>query len=487
MRLRLAALVAVGFVAFAAAALAGVPVTVSGPSPYASCSTSPLLPDEFNYVNAEVEPWISVNPTNSVNFVGVWQQDRFSFGGAHGLVAGFTSTGGTSWGETTLPFSSCAPGGLNFERASDPWVSFGPDGRAYAVSISFNEVANVDNSVAASTSTDGGKTWSPPRLVDLITGADANRFFDDKESVTADPTRPGVAYVVWDRFTGGHNDNPNQILHSKGFTSPAMFSKTVDGGAHWSAPQVIYDPGWRNNTIGNQIVVDPRNDALYDFFAVGYKAGPLKGGGSAAFYEAVIKSTDGGSTWSAPTLLATDQDIGVTVPGTNIPLRTGSGLPDAAIDAATGRLYVVWEDSRFNGGKYDEIALSTSSDGGATWTAPIRANRPTGLPAFTPSVEVNSAGTVGVTYYDMRTLTSPPPPLPTDYWLTTSTDHGASFTTETHLDGPFDELTAPNAGGFFLGDYEGLATVGTSFVSFFAHTNSGNTANRTDIVSEKTP
>src|SRR5205823_2170942 len=133
------------------------------------------------------------------------------------------------------------------------------------------------------------------------------------------------------------------------------------------------------------------------------------------------------------------------------------------------------------------VALSTSSDGGTTWSSPTRANRPTGLPAFTPSVEVNSVGTVGVTYYDMRTLASPPPPLPTDYWLTTSTDDGATFTTETHLAGSFDDLIAPVAGGFFLGDYEGLAAAGTSFVTFFAQGNTGNTSNRTDIVAETVP
>ena len=42
-------------------------------------------------------------------------------------------------------------------------------------------------------------------------------------------------------------------------------------------------------------------------------------------------------------------------------------------------------------------------------------------------------------------------------------------------------LTAPNAGGFFTGDYEGLDTSGTTFKAFFVPTNSGNTSNRTDV------
>jgi hypothetical protein len=38
-------------------------------------------------------------------------------------------------------------------------------------------------------------------------------------------------------------------------------------------------------------------------------------------------------------------------------------------------------------------------------------------------------------------------------------------------------------GGYFVGDHEGLATVGDDFLAFFALTNSGDTANRTDIFS----
>jgi hypothetical protein len=41
--------------------------------------------------------------------------------------------------------------------------------------------------------------------------------------------------------------------------------------------------------------------------------------------------------------------------------------------------------------------------------------------------------------------------------------------------------TAPNSWGFFVGDYQGLDVMGTTFVPFFVPTNSGNTANRTDV------
>jgi hypothetical protein len=53
--------------------------------------------------------------------------------------------------------------------------------------------------------------------------------------------------------------------------------------------------------------------------------------------------------------------------------------------------------------------------------------------------------------------------------------------TETHVAGPFDLATAPDAGGLFIGDYQALATIGGTFVPFYAQTNSGDLANRTDI------
>src|SRR6266576_2375721 len=174
-------------------------VLVSGPSPYAGCSQAGQPGN--NYLNAEVEPWVSVNPTNPKNIIGVWQQDRWNNGGAQGLVAGFSTNGGASWGETTLPFSTCAPHaildpftGSPYNRASDPWVSIGPDGTAYTVgllatnSLGGTASGNNDTGVATVTSSDGGKTWGNPNLIKSDQGTspffEFTHFFNDKESIT---------------------------------------------------------------------------------------------------------------------------------------------------------------------------------------------------------------------------------------------------------------------------------------------------------------
>jgi hypothetical protein len=88
---------------------------------------------------------------------------------------------------------------------------------------------------------------------------------------------------------------------------------------------------------------------------------------------------------------------------------------------------------------------------------------------------------VAVTYYDFRNNTSDPNTLWTDYFIVHSHNHGLTWGNEARITSTsFDMKTAPFAGGFFVGDYEGLDNIGNLFVPFFIQTNSGNTANRTD-------
>jgi hypothetical protein len=70
----------------------------NGNSPFASCDISGfLIPGEINYVNSELEPFVAVNPTNPSNIIGVYQQDRYTFGGARGLAAAISHDGGATW------------------------------------------------------------------------------------------------------------------------------------------------------------------------------------------------------------------------------------------------------------------------------------------------------------------------------------------------------------------------------------------------------
>jgi hypothetical protein len=137
-----------------------------------------------------------------------------------------------------------------------------------------------------------------------------------------------------------------------------------------------------------------------------------------------MRSTDGGAHWTPPIEISNNPVVNDVDPNNGVPMRTGAdiggGLPDIAADPGSGKLYVVWEDSRFSG-THNDIAMSTSTDEGKTWSPPVKVNQtPKPVLAFTPNVHVLPNGTVGVTYYDIRNdpgLSSSPL---TDYFIALS-------------------------------------------------------------------
>jgi len=121
---------------------AGPLVQVSGTSPFLDCTADGIADQSGDvFLNSEVEPWIDVNPTDTDNLVGIWQQDRWSNGGARGLVAGVSHDGGASWQEVVIPGITLCSDGI-YDRSTDPWVSFGPDGTLHQLALSFNDVAS---------------------------------------------------------------------------------------------------------------------------------------------------------------------------------------------------------------------------------------------------------------------------------------------------------------------------------------------------------
>ncbi len=204
------------------------------------------------------------------------------------------------------------------------------------------------------------------------------------------------------------------------------------------------------------------------------------------FTAAVMRSTDKGETWSAPIEIDRMITDGVTDPADGHPVRTGDLIPQIAVDDESGALYVVWQDDRFTG--EEQIAFSSSTDGGLSWSATRRISTVGGVnQAFTPTVRVADDGTVAVQHYDFR-FDDPDttPPLSTDVWLLRSADNGASWTEE-RIGSSFDMATAPDANGYFVGDYAGLDFAGgglkPGFKPFHVRANSGNLTNRTDVFS----
>lgn len=415
------------------------------------------------YVNAEVEPSVAVNPLNPNNIVGSWQQDRWSSGGSQGIVVANSFDGGATWSTRPLPFSRCAGGtsanGGDFDRASDPWTTFAIDGSAHQLALTFTGTTfgvNSQTALLAARSTDGGATWGATTT--LI--RDGSGFFNDKGSITADPRDARFVYATWDR-----------LVASGG--GPAMFARSVDNGRTWSAPIAIYDPGVRSQTLGNVIALLPDGTLVDLFTQIDFA------NGTQTASLAVIRSSDRGLTWSLPIKIADLLAIGTKDPQTGARVRDAAILGEIAADPA-GNLIVVWQDARFSGGARDAVAVSRSTDGGLSWSAPQAINGAPGVAAFEPIVAARADGVIGVMYYDFRDDTSSAATLLTNLWLARSADAGRTWT-EVRLAGPFDLVIAPvTEAGYFLGDYQALTSTASRFVSLFAATNA-DLANRTDI------
>jgi hypothetical protein len=462
-------------------------VPVSGTSPFTGCTADDVGNQSGQvFPDSEVEPWIDVNPTDQDNIVGMWQQDRWSNGGARGHVVGVSDDRGTSWDEVILPKVTVCSGGDetnsgNYQRTTDPWVSFSPDGTLHQISLSFNDIAppfdpeDFDHALLASKSTDGGDTWSDPEVV--IRDLDANAF-NDKQSLTADPTDSDNVYAVWDRLLFPPSERASVIsgFVTAAFRGPIWFNRSTDGGDSWEDARQIYDPGQNDQTISSQIVVRP-NGKLVNLFAEfrNQNAKKLRG-----WNVRVLRSGDQGETWSGPIQIARLRTIGITDPETGDDVRTGDIVPDVAVNPDNGNLYAVWQDARFSEFENDSIAFSKSSDGGRTWSDPIKVNAtPTNIPAgnqqaFTASVDVADDGTLAVTYYDFRNNDTAAD-LMTDYWAVhchSGCKNASNWQDEDRITNtPFDMRQAPLTGtGFFTGDYEGLANAGNDFTPFFSQT-----------------
>jgi hypothetical protein len=476
-------------------------VQVSGASPIAACDGDDGNIGGTNFVNSEVEPWLSVDPSNANVMIGAWQQDRWSNGGSEGLVTATSTNGGTSWTvnantKSTKCSGGTAANGGSYERASDPWVAISPNGTAYLMSLSVDtNPGGFDTSpnamlVMRSPNTSHGALWEDP--VTLIRDESPN-VLNDKNSITADPNDSNFVYAVWDRLLSPPSGNINQraFENARAFGGDIYLARTTDGGNSWEPARKIFKAGTLAQTIGNLIVVLPVNATfdgeLLDVFT--QLRGTKNEHDTRGFNIAAIRSGDNGATWSKRETIISDFRRGIVVdPDDAAPHRTGDINPEAVVDPTSGAVYVVWQDLRF--GPRSSIAFSESQDGGLTWSSPIRVNQtpaadpgePTGNnQAFTPMVQVLSDGTVAVSYYDFRNNTSDGgATTPTDAFVVhchNSCANPSSWGGETRVtDTSFDSRKAPVARGFFLGDYEGLGSNGDAVFPFFAMTHGSDPA-----------
>src|SRR5437764_14098066 len=224
-----------------------------------------------------------------------------------------------------------------------------------------------------------------------------------------------------------------------------------DGGSTWSAGQGTGD----NATgLGGQPLVQPNGTVVVPFLSLN---------GSISSFT----STDGGTSWNSSVTISSQTDHAVAN------LRS-EALPSAEIDGS-GKVYVAWQDCRFESGcSANDIVMSTSTDG-TTWSAvkriPIDAVG-SGVDHFIPGIGVDkstsgSSAHLGLAfyYYPVSNCSS----CQLDVGFVSSTNGGTSWSAKTQLAGPMHLSWLANTNqGRMVGDYIATTIAGGKAYPVFA-------------------
>jgi hypothetical protein len=173
----------------------------------------------------------------------------------------------------------------------------------------------------------------------------------------------------------------------------------------------------------------------------------------------VDRSTNGGVAWSTDHLVhqMVMNTGGFFIPLPPTPHRGIVAMPftDASPVGTphAGRVYVSYEDRKAGGGTDTNVYVTSSDNGGTTWSTPAQVNDDGGTAyQFFPAIAVRSDGLVGLTWYDTRNDGTS---KKTDQYFSSSLD-GATWSANKKVTNAQSDESGSGADGNDYGDYEGL-------------------------------
>jgi hypothetical protein len=413
--------------------------------------------------DTQIEPSIAVNPANPNNVVTAYQEGRIANGGdaTNGFATSFD--GGKSWISGELPKLTHRVGqGGTWERASDAVVAFGPGNVVYANSLVFdqNEQNGLPSGIAVNVSKDGGRTWSPP----VVFQDDSLGGLNDKNWIVVDQSdapghHKGRVYVIWDRVAPVVYDYCDHDCDQLGNWLPNL--QTIPGlvfpgqgiGAY---PMVMKDGG-----LG--IVMNTISGGLPT--TLSGEGEPDANLGEQVFSRAPLA---GSTPWPAPLGFLPPIDIATDQANPVRAQRASEGLPAAIVDPDSGAVYAVWDDGRFRSDGVNDAVISSSSDGGVTWSPVARINpgpKDDSVNHYNVTVAVTTGGVVQVAYRQRREALSGlakdfSPAI--DTFFQESRDAGKTWSAPLQINSvpSYALYDAFSRNGSFEGDYNQMASVG---------------------------
>jgi hypothetical protein len=364
------------------------------------------------------EPSVKISRSDPNRVVAAWRDFRTGVNPPLRRVGfSFSTDGGEIWSVSEL-LPQIIPTAL---LSSDPVVDVDINGNFYIYTVSLNDLTE-NGELWVFKSTDGGETF------DQVYQMTNTTAFEDKEWTATDlnPASPFAnnLYCSWTRFS---------------FTSEILLVRSTDEGVNWSNPVSVSD---ESSVQGSFPAVGPSGD----LYVVWRHSGQIM----------FDKSTNGGVTFGT--------DIVVS----NAP---NAWFPHMAVDLSggprNGYIYVTWNDER-NGD--DDAFVCYSSDGGVTWSTPIRVNNDpvgNGKIQYWPSIAISELGEISILFYDTRNT---PSNSFIEAYIARSID-GLNFTNELLSSEPSPTNVPNNAVRF--GDYIAIDAYGGNVVPVWTDERAG--------------
>jgi len=286
-----------------------------------------------------------------------------------------------------------------YEADGDPVVQVDDSSNVYVLWLSFSYQTNYGRVVLIK-SYDRGITWPDTS----IPSGTVSGYLPDKPWFRI---RGDTVYVVYANF------------NTFSWLCQVTFTRSLDRGTTFEDPIAV--SGYPSY-VGLPFFAVDKSGTIY---VIWYNSGSSK------FYMA--KSYDGGESFTSPFPL-------FDVYFTWNPDWRAHPLP--CLEAGgSDTLYLTWLDSRF--GSWD-VLFSRSTDGGASWSTPIKVNDDTGYALQNmPMLACDPGGGIHLVWYDRRSGNW-------DIRYSRSLDKGISFEPNRRVS------DASFSGEYFMGDYMGI-------------------------------
>lgn len=310
----------------------------------------------------------------------------------------YSADSGKTWSNNQLPAN-----GLWYPEQGDPVLSWGKGDTLYFAFITFNRQTWTGD-IGLLISPNGGMTWT------YSLNVTNDSYFDDKPWISA------------------YNDTI-LLTYAGGAGFDVYFRKSTNGGLSFSSPVLI-------NTSGNgSMPKKGPNGEIYVMWGLDYPQ-------NSQYDEGIWirKSIDGGNTF-LPKVHVADLYVNSSL----LPWRCYA-IPSMDIDRNTGYIYIVYQSTDASGTNWD-IYITKSTNGGASFSTPVRVNDVTQGHQFFPWISCDESGKIHVIWYDTRTGG-----YNLDVYYAYSDNYAQSFSQSIKV----NDYTKPPVWQTFIGDYNAI-------------------------------